>query len=71
MFYKLYKYLNIVLLFTYEHLKKTLQKVHLLEMRKTIEEHTPKGAKNTFGTLQNKNVPFGVFLHQNHKKLIS
>ncbi|PER55245.1 hypothetical protein COL26_27055 [Bacillus thuringiensis] len=30
MFYKLYKYLNLVLLFTYEHLKKTLQKVHLL-----------------------------------------
>ncbi|PEJ00557.1 hypothetical protein CN671_19770 [Bacillus toyonensis] len=46
------------------------QKVHLLGMRKTIEEHTPKGAKNTFGTLQNKNVPFGVFLHQNHKKFI-
>lgn len=39
------------------------QKVHLLVMRKTIEEHTPKGAKNTFGTLQNKNVPFDVFLH--------
>ena len=39
-------------------------------MRKTIEEHTPKGAKNTFGTLQNKNVPSGMFLHQNHKKFI-
>lgn len=58
---------NIVIIyfipFKIFHLSSNLsQKVHLLGIRKTIEEYTSKGTKNTFGTLQNPNVPFGVFL---------
>lgn len=35
-FYKLYKYLNLVLLFTYEHLKNTLQKVKKTLLKKWL-----------------------------------
>lgn len=38
------------------------QKVQLLKIRKTTKNHTSKGIKNTFGTLQKPKVPFGVLL---------